>query len=122
MLKKHKSKVIKNTFSLFQLKKLIGKKLIVIWKGISITDDLKNNLKKTKEKLIESFKKNKTCSITAMCISGILHVIYGVDILLAIMGISYTDIKKYEIGVCYVEISQYPKLPRDDVHQIIINH
>jgi hypothetical protein len=46
VLKKHKSKVIKNTVSVFQLKKLIGKKLIVIWKCIAITDDLKNKLKK----------------------------------------------------------------------------
>ena len=121
MLKKLKVKVIKNTFSVIQIKKLIGKKLIVVWKGIIITNEIKEKAKKTKEKLLESFKKKKVVSITAMCISGILHVIYGIDILLAIMNISYTDIKKYNIGVCYIEIIQYPKLPKDDIQSLMIH-
>lgn len=121
MLHKHKAPVIKNTFSLFQLKKLIGKKLIIIWKGILITDELKNKAKKTKEKLIESFKKKKTCSLTAICINGVLHVIYGVEFLLAIMCISYIDMKKYKICECYIEISQYPKMINDEIQKMLVN-
>lgn len=118
MLKKHKSKCIKNTFSVYQTKKLIGKKLIIPWKGIIITDEIKQKSKKTKDTLMESFKKKKVISLTAMCISGILHIIYGIDILLAIMNISYTDIKKYNIGTCHIEILQYPKLPKSDIQTI----
>ena len=99
MLKKYKSKSVKNTFSLIQIKKLIGKKLILPWKGIIITDEIKQKSKQTKEKLLESFKSGKKISISVMCVSGILHVIFGVDILLAIMSIPYTDIKKNNIGL-----------------------
>jgi hypothetical protein len=120
MLKKHKIKSIKNTFLVSQVKKLIGKKLIILWKGIIITDEIKQKTKKTKEKLLESFKKKKVVSVTALCISGILHIIYGVDILLALMIISYTDIKKYDIGSCYIEIIQYPKLSKADIQSLII--
>ena len=56
MLKKYKSKSVKNTFSLIQIKKLIGKKLILPWKGIIITDEIKQKSKQMKGKLLESFK------------------------------------------------------------------
>jgi len=119
MLKKYKSKSVKNTFSLIQIKKLIGKKLILPWKCIIITDEIKQKSKQTKEKLLESFKSGKKISISVMCVSGILHVIFGVDILLAIMSIPYTDIKKNNIGLYNIEVVQYPKIPKSDIQTLI---
>lgn len=120
MLKKYKAKSVKNTFSLTQIKKLIGKKLLILWKGIAITNEMKNKVKQTKDKLIDIFKSGKQkVSISTMCISGILHVIFGAEILLAIMNIPYTDIKKYDIGSYNIEVIQYTKIPKSGLQQLI---
>ena len=63
--------------------------------GIIITDKIKQKIKQTKEKLLELFKSGKKISISVMYVSGIIHVIFEVKILLAIMNIPYIDIKKY---------------------------
>ena len=120
MLKKNKTKAIKNTFSLIQVKRMIGKKLLLLHKTISVTDELKNKSKLLKEKLIESFKKNKTCCISAMCSNGILQVIHGAEALITIMSISYTDIKAHNISECPIEIIQYPKLTKGELDQIFL--
>lgn len=54
-----------------------------------------------------------------MCKGGILYVIFGVDILLAIMNISYTDIKKCNIGSCQIEVVQYPKIPNAELQKLL---
>ena len=53
-----------------------------------------------------------------MYVSGILHVIFGVDILLVIMIIPYTDIKN-NIGLYNIEVVQYPKIPKSDIQTLI---
>jgi uncharacterized protein YqhQ len=120
MLKKYKQRSVKNTFSFVQFKKLIGKKLIIPWKGIIISDDIRQKAKKIKEKIKESAKtsKQKNIILSAMLINGILHIIFGIDILVAIMGISYTEIKKYNID-SNVEVIQYPKIPKLDIQKLL---
>ena len=70
---------------------------------------MKQKSKQTKEKLLESFKSGKKISISVMCVIGILHVIFGVDILLAIMSIPYTDIKKTILGCIILRWCNIPK-------------
>jgi hypothetical protein len=120
MLKKYKQKSVKNTFSFVQIKKLVGKKLIIPWKDIIISDDIKQEAKKIKEKIIESAKlgKQKNIILSAMIINGILHIIFGIDILLAIMDVSYTEIKKYNI-VLNIEVIQYPKIPKLEIQKLL---
>jgi hypothetical protein len=120
MLKKYKQKSVTNTFSFVQIKKLIGKKLIIPWKGIIISDDIKQKSKKIKEKIIENAKvcRQKNITLSSMLINGILHVIFGIDVLLAIMSISYTEIKKYNIE-SNIDVIQYPKIHKLDIHKLL---
>jgi hypothetical protein len=119
MLKKYKQKSVKNTFSFIQIKKLIGKKLIIPWNGIIISDCINQKAKKIKEKIIENVKgRQKNMILSAMLINGILHVIFGIEVLISIMSISYTEIKKYNID-SNIEVIQYPKIPKLDIHKLL---
>jgi hypothetical protein len=117
-------KPVKNTFTIIQVKKMIGKKLIVPWKGLNIPpQELKENAKKVIKKIIESShqKGTKKLVLTTVCINGILNIIGGLERYTAISMISYKEIEKLDtLGEICVIIIQHPKISQANIKNLII--
>lgn len=108
---------IKNQFSLYQVKKMIGKKLIVLPPNLVMTIQDKNNAKLLKQKIIESGKKNLI--LTVMCNQGIMFLLKNIDIFMAINSISYKELENDNINNIIVNIIQYPKLTKNEIHALL---
>lgn len=100
--KAKKKKPVQNQFELIQFKKMIGKGLVLPYKGaISPPDsDLKNKILS---------KSVKTIAMTGFISSGIIYIFEGVDRLLAINTVSYAEIKKADLEIDII-LNQYSSL------------
>jgi len=105
--KKKKSKLVQNTFELIQFKKIIGKGLIVPFKGSTAIFD-----QSIKDKILS--KTIKSIAMTGLVSSGIIHIFDGVDRLLAINAISYAEIKKASLDIDII-INQYTNMQMSDL-------
>ncbi len=120
---KEKITYTKNVFTLQQVKKMIGKKLIVLMVNRVVTVQDKNSAKILKAKILEqhSIEKSSKCKnmiITTMYNDGILYVFKNIDIYLAIGYISYKEM----VGIgdtITVIVQQYPKLSKSDLKKIM---
>jgi hypothetical protein len=114
-------KFIKNTFSIIQVKKMLGKKLIILWKGIPVASSVvKENAKKIKDSIISSNnEKQKNIVLSCVCLNGVLNIINGSDRILAISNISYDEIKKKNISDLNITILQYPKMSQLDIKKFV---
>jgi len=101
-------KPIRNTYNLLQVKKLIGKKLLIPGKNVSVLTETKDNAKKLKKALLNS--NGKRLVIITSCVGGILHVVEGIEKYLAVTMLSYSDIKKHKLENLEIVIMQYPHL------------
>jgi hypothetical protein len=99
---KKKKKLITNTFELIQVKKMIGKGLIVPYKGadLALNQELKNKILS---------KAIKSIAMTGFLSGGIIYIFEGVDRLTALNAVSYADIKKVELEI-EIYINQYSSL------------
>ena len=125
MNKKHSptQKAVRNIFPITQIKKMMGKKLIIPWKYIPITATLKDNIKKLKELIITaSPEKQKNIIIIGVCINGIINIIGGVDRLIAISSISYDEIKKYNLSNLNITIMQYSSISQTEIKRLAAVH
>jgi hypothetical protein len=115
-------KPIKNTFTIIQVKKMIGKKLIVPWKGLNTPpQELKENAKKVAKKIIESSSQGaKKLVITTVCINGILNVICGLERSTAISMISYKEIEKLNTSEICIIIIQHPNMSQANIKNLIL--
>jgi hypothetical protein len=121
--KLHAVKPVKNTFTIIQVKKMIGKRLIVPWKGLNIPpQELKENAKKIVKKIVDSTfdKGSKKLVLTTICINGILNVICGLERSTAISMISYKEIEKLNTSEILVVIIQHPKMSQANIKKIIM--
>lgn len=115
---------VKNTFTLIQIKKMIGKKLIVPWKGLNTPpQEVKDDAKKIKKKVVESVsqKGSKKIMLTTVCIKGVLNIINGIERSLAISMISYKEIQKYNMSDIKVVIVQYPTMSQANIKKLLIS-
>ena len=112
------SDIIKNNFTMYQMKKMIGKKLILLWSGIDITIQDKNSARLTKTKILETTTK-KNLVITTFCNQGVLYVIRNIDIFLALSTISYKELEISKCNDVNVIIIQYPKLSKSEIKELI---
>lgn len=105
--KSKKKKCVKNTFELVQFKKMIGKGLVVPYKGANQPID-----EKIKDKILSGLV--KTIGMSGFVSSGIIYIFQGLDRLHSIHSISYAEIKKanLEIDIC---IAQYSKMTPQDL-------
>jgi hypothetical protein len=115
-------KPMRNAFTLIQIKKMLGKKLIIPWKGLNVPPaELKEEAKKTKKKIIDSHKDpTKKIIITTVCINGVLNIIGGLDRAAAISLFSYKDLENAELAETRVIISQYPRMAQADIKNLIL--
>jgi hypothetical protein len=115
-------KPVKNMFNLLQIKKMLGKKLIITWKGLNIhAHELKEESKKMKKKIMEFGSKNaKKIVITTVCLNGVLNIISGVGRAGAITMISYKEIQKLNLTDIKVVIIQYPKMSQTNIKNLIL--
>jgi hypothetical protein len=116
-------KPVKNIFNLYQIKKMIGKKLIIPWKGLNTSpQELKDSSKKIKKKILDSVsqKGSKKLVITTVCLSGILHIINGLDRSTAISMISYKEIEKLSGDDIKVVVIQYSKMSQASIKNLIL--
>lgn len=99
---KKKKKPITNTFELTQVKKMIGKGLIIPYKGadLALNQELKNKILS---------KAIKSIAITGFLSGGIIYIFEGVDRLTALNAVSYAEIKKTELEID-IYINQYSSL------------
>jgi hypothetical protein len=111
--------IIKNNFTIYQIKKMIGKKLIIPWPGSVITIQEKNLSRNTKNKILDAVGK-KNLVITTFCSHGVLYVIRNMDIYLALNLISYKELEGMNNEI-NVTIIQYPKLSKSEIKSIL-NH
>jgi hypothetical protein len=122
-LSKEKINIIKNSFPIQQVKKMIGKKLIVPLPSLTVTVQEKNSAKLIKTKLLDveinknekSTTKKKNLILTAMCNNGVLYVFKNIDMFLAINSISYKELNDGVGDNITVIIHQYPKLTKTEL-------
>jgi hypothetical protein len=102
-----KKKLVQNQFELIQFKKMIGKGLVLPYKGATSPpdSDLKNKILS---------KSVKTIAMTGFISSGIIYVFEGVDRLLAINAVSYAEIKKADLEIDII-LNQYSNLSVSDL-------
>ncbi len=108
----------KNSFTLVQFKKMLGKNLIGIYNGIIIDKKVINiEAKKIKETIINGSIK-QICMTGYVNDSGILYIFSGVEKLFVIANLSYSDIKKYklDIDICII---QYPKIDKTTIEKLL---
>ncbi len=123
-IKNNKEKIIfiKNIFPLEQVKKMIGKKLIIPISGLIITIQDKNNAKVLKTKILENISekvvKSKNIIITVMYNGGILNVFKQIEVYLAICSISYKEMANVGDNIM-ITIHQYPKLTKTELKKIM---
>lgn len=112
-----KRKVNKNVYDVVQFKKLIGKNLVkpcaavVIDKKL-IMDDIKTN----KGKILDGSARQLVFG--GYLNKGILYIFNGVDKLILLDNISYSDIEKNGVSLDIV-VFQYPKMTKNEVIQHI---
>ena len=103
--KKIKKKLFKNTFELLQFKKMIGKGLVAVHKGIPLTQD-ETESKKLREKILSGTV--KTIGMSGVINGGILYIFDGIERLIALNSITYADIKKTNLDIDIL-VNQYSK-------------
>lgn len=117
-----KKNIIRNNFTLHQIKKLIGKKLLLMWPSLVISIQTKNSSKLIRTKILDIPKDStslKNLVITAMCSGGLLYVIKGAETFLAIGSISYKELDNIKNTNINVLIIQYPKLNKKEIKDLI---
>ena len=121
---KTKTKVkpyIKNNYTIYQIKKMIGKKLIILYPTINIKLMYKNLAKENKKKILETiFKNNKNIVLSAVCIKGIIYIISNIEYYLTINSISYKEIEQYSLNkFINIVIIQYNDMQKKDIKEIL---
>lgn len=118
---KYASQIFKNTYDIFQIKRLIGKKLLILWKDSLNNKEKIYQSKKIKDILLkDTTDKNKNIVFSAVCDNGILHVISNIEYYLALVSISYKEIETSSICKSIsITIIQYPKMPISDIKVLI---
>ncbi len=115
-----KIQVIKNNFSIYQIKKMIGKKLIVIYPLIVVSIHDKNAAKLLKTKINEQVdKKTKNLTLNAMCNGGILYVFKNIDVYLFINSLSYKELDSGSGNNINIIINQYPKMTKAEIKKML---
>ena len=117
-------KPVKNTFNIIQIKKMLGKKLIVPWKGLNNSPvALKEESRKFKKKILDSVKDPhgvKKIVITTVCLGGVMNVVSGLERAVAISMFSYKDLEDDIISDIKVVVSQYPRMSQADIKNLIL--
>jgi hypothetical protein len=115
--------IVQNIYTLQQIKKMTGKKLIISHSSVSVSVQIKNRAKFIKSEMLKSEAKSdkslpKKVMITTMCSDGILHVFKNMEVFLAINTISYKELSEIQndIIVCVI---QYPKLTKTEVKELL---
>jgi len=116
--KSKQKRPVRNTYDLLQIKKQIGKKLLVPWKEILLNTIGKDTIRKIKDQIIANDGK-KMITITCISSGGVLHVIKGIEKYLAIVNISYDEIKKKRLYSTPVIIVQYMGLNKTEIRRLI---
>ena len=118
-----KYNIIKNNFTICQIKKMIGKKLLSISPLIISNIQDKNSSKNIKVKILEGLtdksKSAKNLIITTVCTNGILYVIKNIDIFLAINSISYKELETFKNNDINVVMLQYPQMSKSEIKELI---
>lgn len=121
-----KYNIIKNNFTIYQIKKMIGKKIILISPLITADSNHKNLSKIIKSKILENISDIKlgvkNLIITTVCSNGILYVIKNIEVFLAINSISYKELDTYKNNNdINILVLQYPQMPKSEIKEIIQN-
>ena len=123
---KDKVHIIKNSFPIYQVKKMIGKKLIIPWNSLIISIQNRNAAKIIKTKIIESYKndtssnkKQKTLVLMAICNNGVLQVFKNIEIFIAINSISYKELNEGVGNNINIIIHQYPKMTKNEINKLL---
>lgn len=108
----------KNTYTLMQFKKLIGKKLVGIYSGVIV--DKKNMLLESKKikDMVMNNQVNQLGLVGYVNESGIFYVLKGVEKLYLICNLSYSEIKKYKIDL-EINVVQYHSLTKSEINKLI---
>jgi hypothetical protein len=113
-----KPKFTQNIFEITQFKKMLGKGIIKMWKGI-IADKktMERDVTRIKERILSNT--SKTAIITGYLNDGVIYIFNGYEKMLAIGNISYADIKKKKIQLDII-VQQYPKLTKAEISKMLL--
>lgn len=104
------------SFPINQVKKMIGKKLIVIHPFINILRTHRDMAETIKEKFNVEKNKKKSMVMFAMYNNGIWQVYKNIEIFIAITYISYKDMENTNISVT---INECPKISRSELQKLL---
>ncbi len=109
----------KNTYDIYHVKKLIGKKIMMLDKGVLVGEAIKQDAKVLKEQLLIGGSK-KNIIIHAITFEGTLRVIGGIVCYAAICLISYQEIKSNSaLNELELKVIQYPKPSQVNIKRLI---
>lgn len=105
-----KIKPVRNTYTLIQIKRMMGKKFILPWDGLPHSrKSLSVKSKKIKDEILST--NDKIVSLVVMNIQGYLKIISGLDVFYAIDMITYNEIKKHDKSGFIVNVVSYLERP-----------
>jgi hypothetical protein len=102
---------------MYQIKKMIGKKLLLPWSNLNVSVQDKNLARTIKTKILETSTK-KSVILTAMCNQGVLFIIKNIDVFLALQAISYKELEESKCNNLSVVVIQYPKLTKAEIIEL----
>ena len=108
-----KKKPIRMVYDITQFKKMSGKNLICAWQGIVINKkSILDDIRRMKERICNG--QLRIVHMHGNLVNGITYIFRGVEHLLALNSISYSEIKN---GVLDVEVvvQQYNKITKDEI-------
>lgn len=114
-----KSNIVKNSFTIYQIKKMIGKKLIIMHPSITNSNQYKVLSKNIKEKILDTNNSSKNLILTASCNNGVLNIFKNIETLLAINSISYKELEANKNIDINIVIIQHPNLTKQEVKELI---
>jgi hypothetical protein len=123
-----RSKSVKNIYDLYQVKKMIGKQLVVPYTNVGTTGLNKKLAQEESKKIkdnIMSMSKSKTTRVANLSLigfvsSGVIYVISGLERYFAINSITYNEIKTSRyLESIEVHITQYPKLSKAELAALL---
>ena len=115
--KKHAYRLVMYDF--IQFKRMIGKKLVRQWSGIISDEKHQTSAEKVKKQLINKKQRSGLLPMRGFLNDGVLYIFFGIERMIAINSLSYATIKQSDYNNIFVEVTQYGKLTKTEVVELL---
>jgi hypothetical protein len=110
-----KKRPVRMVYDITQFKKMTGKNLICAWQGLVINrKSMLDDIRRLKERICAG--QLHVLHMYGNLVNGVTYIFRGVEHLLVLNSISYSEIKNLDLDVEIV-VQQYNKLTKDEIQR-----